>query len=289
MAKVLIIGGASQLGSELATLIPDSTLSYHSQNEKNQLMIDLMDPISTESTILKEGPDIVINSAAFVEVDRCEEEKEYAYKINSLGVKHIVRAASIMNSYLVHVSTDYVFDGEMGLYSEASIPNPINYYGLSKMLGDAFAMSYDHSLIVRTSGVFGSKRNFPRFVLERLKEKQEVPVIEGYYSPISAKKLATAIKCAIDLKLHGILNIAGRRTSRFDFARLIAKQSNLDEDLVKRRDTSELKFKARRPFDSSLDISKALDLLPEELFDTKKNINDLLENSDEKNSKKGVL
>ncbi len=272
MTKILIIGGGSQLGSELVKLFADSKASYHSPDSKDQLKIDLTDPTGTESTILKEEPDIIVNSAAFVEVDRCEEENEYAYKVNSLGVKHIVRAASILDSYLVHVSTDYVFDGEKGQYSEESVPNPINYYGFSKMMGDAFAMSYDHSLIVRTSGVFGNKRNFPRFVLERLMSGKDVSVIEGYYSPISAKKLAEGIKHAIDLRLHGILNVAGQRTSRIDLAKMIADQFNLDGTLVKGMDASEMKFKAQRPYDSSLDIRRAMNLLPNHIFDPVENV-----------------
>jgi dTDP-4-dehydrorhamnose reductase len=72
-------------------------------------------------------------------------------------VKHIVRASRVLEAYLIHISTDYVFDGKKGLYKEEDLPNPINYYGLTKLLGETYALSYDDSLVIRTSGVLGIK------------------------------------------------------------------------------------------------------------------------------------
>ncbi|SAI84431.1 NAD(P)-dependent oxidoreductase [Saccharolobus solfataricus] len=91
------------------------------------------------------------------DVDKCEVEREKAYKINAEAVKHMVRASRVVEAYFIHVSTDYVFDGTKGNYKEDDLPNPINYYGLTKLLGETFALSYDDSLVIRTSGVFRHK------------------------------------------------------------------------------------------------------------------------------------
>ena len=289
MVKILIIGANSQVGYEFSRLIPDAVLAFHSGGLPENLHIDLTNPTKTESAILKVGPDIILNAAAYVEVDKCEENKEYAYKVNSLGVKHIARAASVLGSFLVHISTDYVFSGEEGNYTEDSLPNPVNYYGFTKMIGDAFAMSYDNSLVIRTSGVFGRKKNFPRFAFERLKQGMEVPVINGYYSPISAKMIALGMMQAVNLRLHGTINIAGERTSRLDFAMFIARQFGLDQSLVKEADGNQLNLKARRPFDSSLSIGKARRLLPPEIFSSQDNVKTLGEFNDSPDgSRKGV-
>ncbi|AAK41975.1 dTDP-4-dehydrorhamnose reductase (rfbD-2) [Saccharolobus solfataricus P2] len=192
------------------------------------------------------------------DVDKCEIEKDKAYKINSQAVKHIVRAGRVVDSYVIHISTDYVFDGNKGNYKEDNIPNPINYYGLSKLLGEIFASSYDESLIIRTSGVFRNK-GFPIYVYKTLKEGKTVLAFKGYYSPISARKLALAIDELLDLRKTGIIHVAGERISRYELAIKIKEKFNLPGEV---KEVDEIKsWIAKRPYDSSLDISKARKLL----------------------------
>ncbi|MCY0860793.1 MAG: SDR family oxidoreductase [Sulfolobaceae archaeon] len=204
------------------------------------------------------------------DVDGCERDKERAFKVNAEAVRHIVRVSRVVEAYLVHVSTDYVFDGERGNYREYDVPNPINYYGLSKLVGEGYALSYDDSLVVRTSGVFKHK-GFPVFVYKALKEGKEVHAFKGYYSPISAKLLANAIKELIEMRRTGIINVAGERVSRYELALKIAEMYGLDKSKV--REVDEVKgWVAKRPLDSSLDISKAKGLLSMDFYSLEENL-----------------
>ena len=217
-------------------------------------------------------PDVVINTVAVTDVDLCEKDKKYAYSINAEAVKHIARAAKAINAYFIHISTDYVFDGSKGLYNELDTPNPINYYGLTKLLGDAYALSYDYSLVIRTSGVFLNK-GFPSFVVKQLREGKTVNAFKGYYSPISAFKLAESIANLVKMKKTGILNVAGERVSRYEFAMKIAEIYNLPKNI---QESDTINWVAKRPYDSSLDIDKAKTLLSNDFFDIEENIKHLI-------------
>ncbi|NAZ31370.1 MAG: sugar nucleotide-binding protein, partial [Acidilobus sp.] len=159
--RYLIIG-AGQLGSELVRQLkangaggPEVFYTYHTRDPLGfGMRLDVTAFDLLEDLIIRLSPDVVINAVAMTDVDACEVDRALALKINAEAVRHMVRVARVTGSYLVHVSTDYVFDGERGMYREEDEPNPINYYGLSKLLGEAYALSYDDSLVVRTSGVF---------------------------------------------------------------------------------------------------------------------------------------
>lgn len=268
--RLLILGASGQLGSELSSLFPDAIKTYSSSEVPGGVKLDVTDFPLLEDFILKVRPDIIINAVAFTDVDRCERDKERAFKVNAEAVRHIVRVSRVVEAYLVHVSTDYVFDGERGNYREYDVPNPINYYGLSKLVGEGYALSYDDSLVVRTSGVFKHK-GFPVFVYKALKEGKEVHAFKGYYSPISAKLLANAIKELIEMRRTGIINVAGERVSRYELALKIAEMYGLDKSKV--REVDEVKgWVAKRPLDSSLDISKAKGLLSMDFYSLEENL-----------------
>ena len=267
--KVLVIGQDGQLGSELVKLIRDSKGT--SRRGNSGILLDLEKSHTIEGLILKEVPDVVINAAAHTDVDGCENNKDYAYAINAKAVKSITRACSLAGSYLIHVSTDYVFDGKKGNYDEEDTPNPINYYGISKALGEAYALSYDDSLVIRTSGVYGIKMNFPLFVVKTLREKGVVNCIDSFYSPIHATMLAEAIKELIEKREYGILNVSGVRISRYDFALKIKEILKIETGSVNMvKEVSNLK--ARRPHDSSLDNGKALRILSTRFNDIERSI-----------------
>ena len=219
--KVLVIGKDGQVGSELLRIIDGSNGT--SRKKGSGIYLDLTNLNSIEDTILKEMPDVVVNAAALTNVDGCEDNKKDAFLINGKAVGNMARACSVTDSYFIHISTDYVFDGENGNYSEQDTPNPINYYGISKLMGEAYALSYDDSLVVRTSGVYGIKMNFPLYVVKTLNEGGTVNCIDSYYSPIHATLLAESIKELIEKRMYGILNVSGERLSRYDFALKIKK------------------------------------------------------------------
>ncbi len=270
--KILVIGMDGQLGSELMNLFDDVVGT--TRRSSNGIKLDIVNGIEVEDVILKTYPDVVINAAAFTNVDKGETDKQTSYLVNAEAVRHIVRATSVIGAYLVHVSTDYVFDGTKGNYLEDDIPNPINYYGLSKLMGDAYALSYDDSAVIRTSGVFGKKSNFPLFVAKTLKEGKTVYAIDSYYSPISARRLAVAIKDIISKRYYGILNIAGMRTSRYDLALRIKNLLNIETGKIEVVKTIP-SFVAKRPYDSSLDITRAKRIISVNLEEINSDITDM--------------
>ncbi|ADB86801.1 SDR family oxidoreductase [Saccharolobus islandicus] len=268
--RILLIGASGQLGLELSEVLKGDVIKvYNTKEVQGGYKLDLTNYLAVKDFIVKKKPDVIINTASLTDVDKCETEKGEAFKVNAEAVKHIVRASRVVEAYLIHISTDYVFDGEKGLYKEEDLPNPINYYGLTKLLGETYALSYDDSLVIRTSGVFRHK-GFPIYVYKTLKEGKEVSAFKGYYSPISARKLAEAISELIDYRKTGILNVAGERVSRVDLAIKIKEKFNLP-GWVKEVDNV-MGWIAKRPFDSSLDISKAKRILSVDFYSLDENL-----------------
>lgn len=262
LMRAIILGASGQLGQALYTVLRQrgfEVVGTYNSRALSDAKLDVTDYLRLEDLIIKLRPDVVVNCAAMTDVDGCEVDRARCYAVNAEAVRHIARASSVVKAYLVHVSTDYVFDGEKGMYREEDLPNPVNYYGLTKLLGEAHALSYDYSLVVRTSGVYsGYKSNFPRFVIERLASGQQVNAIEdSWYSPIHARQLALAIAELIEQRRTGVLHVAGERTSRYELALKIAEAAGLPKDLVRPARSSEFTWKARRPVDSSLDSGRA--------------------------------
>lgn len=276
MSNIIILGGSGQLGMNLSLLFPNAKVFYHTSMDHEN--IDVSDFNSLREVFETEVPEIVINSSAFTNVDKAEVDMDLAFSINAIGVLNLVSLCRRYSSKLVHVSTDYVFNGQAGHYDEDATPDPINYYGFSKAMGDAFALSLDSSLIIRTSGIFGEKNNFPRFLYSMLSENREVNVLEGFYSPISAPILARSIMCILEhhYNISGILNVAGERVSRLEFATNIARHFNLDTGLIKVTKVLPNAI-AKRPYDSSLNIKKAVKLIDFDFFSQGVNISSFSE------------
>lgn len=260
MKRIIIFGGAGQLGRSLLKVFPEAIPYYHSSYIFNNA--DITDIERLKKIFSSEEPEIIFNATAFTNVDLSESEKEIAFAVNSIGVRNLAFLCREYSAKLIHFSTDYVFSGLSGLYKEEAFPDPINYYGFSKSVGDAYALSLDSSLVIRTSGLFGYGKNFPIFVYDRLKEMQTVNVIEGFYSPITSDLLSQSVKYLIENKVNisGILNIAGDRISRFQLSKVIAETFSLDSSGV-RQVSSLTNLKAPRPYDSSLNITKAKSII----------------------------
>ncbi len=270
LQETIIFGANGQLGRELASLMPDAFAFGHSAPGKT---VDIESMKELEPIFESVHPDVVINAAAITDVDSCEIDKDRAYAINATSVLNITQLCRRYDAKLYHISTDYVFDGNTGGYKEYSTPNPINYYGFSKAMGDAFALSYENSSVIRTSGVYGRSRNFPFFTYQSLASGKSINVIKGFYSPIHAKSLAMAI---VELmryhkNLSGIINIAGEKISRVHLAQKIAELFNYNTNLICEVDRI-TQFKASRPFDSSLDISYARGILKTDFYSTDHNL-----------------
>lgn len=263
----MVTGASGLLGSKIISkaekkYVVHPTHAIRSLFAKS-LKMDITDKNEVKRVFGKVKPDIVIHTAAVTNVDRCENDKSYASRVNAEGTKILAEACNQAGARIVYVSTDYVFDGEKGLYTEEDMPNPVNYYGLSKLMGEKYVVELsERFVILRTSVLYGvhpEKPNFVMWVIKSLKEKKRLTVVEDHYnSPTLANNLAEVILEIFDKQLKGIYHTAGsERISRYLFALKIAETFNFDVNLIQPIQMSELKaWTARRPKDSSLCVDK---------------------------------
>ncbi|MEM1983623.1 MAG: dTDP-4-dehydrorhamnose reductase [Ignisphaera sp.] len=272
--RILLTGATGLLGYNLLNLLIGKGYEIVATHRKTFVKvgvdnvkwvnIDLENEQEVANVVKDIRPDIVIHAAAYTDVDGCEVYKEKAFKTNYLATKAIAHSASRLGSFIIYVSTDYVFDGEKGMYKESDIPNPVNFYGLTKLLGEiaVLDMFSKSSLVVRTSGLYGysptGKKNFGINTLEKLLRSEEVHAFyDQYLSPTYVDALAKRIIEALEKRITGIIHIAGERLSRYEFAMILAKALNVDEVLVKPVSMRDVRLVAKRPRDSSLDTSEA--------------------------------
>lgn len=181
------------------------------------------------------------------------------------GTKNIADSCQKHQAYLVYISTDYVFNGEKGMYTENDVPAPINYYGLTKLKGEEYIKnSTNKNCISRASVIYGSipstgKTNFALWLLNKLEREEEVKIVtDQWNSPTLNTNLANMILEVLQRKPTGIFHLAGAtRLNRHEFAESLAEIFNLDKNLIKPVSSEEIPWIAKRPKDSSLDISKA--------------------------------
>lgn len=193
--KTLIIGASGMLGSDLCKVFPDAVkLTHHD--------LDITDRDQVIESILKIKPDVVINAAAYTNVDGCEDNKELAFQVNGYGPGYIAEACARAGTKLVHFSTDYVFDGSKKEYVESDIPDPINVYGDSKLLGEKKIIeNMDDYRIVRISWLFGIHgKNFVETMLKLSGEMDTVKVVNDQFGkPTYTMDLASKVKEIIEL------------------------------------------------------------------------------------------
>jgi len=208
-------------------------------------------------------PDVVVHAAAETNVDKCEVHRNAALMVNSEGTRIVAKACEMGSGRMVYVSTDYVFDGNKGRYTEDDKPNPVNYYGLTKLMGEKHVTRLcKHFAILRTSVLYGvhvERPNFAMWVVRNLKQGNPLTIVEDHFnSPTLANSLARSILEIANKGLEGIYHTAGcDRMSRYNFATKIAEAFDLDASLIKPIKMAELKeWTAKRPKDSSLNTNK---------------------------------
>jgi dTDP-4-dehydrorhamnose reductase len=252
---ILIVGANGMLGRDMMACVGDAARGVDIGE------IDITSLESTERILRTLKPQVVINCAAFTDVDGCETDTETAMQVNGEGVAHLAMVSREIGARLVHVSTDYVFDGSKGSpYVEEDAPCPLGVYGESKLAGEMNAAFNPDYLIVRTQWLYGLHgKNFVETMLRLAGEKDQLSVVDDQIgSPTWTVDLASAISALLKTGQRGIYHAANAGFCSWNgFARAIFEESGL-EVTVNGMTTDELNRPARRPLYSTLDCSKLL-------------------------------
>lgn len=272
--KILVTGANGLLGQKVTEIFKHESnheliltdLKENAEDPKgfDYFPMDITRKEDVKEAVKKFQPDIVINTAAYTNVDGCETERELSWKVNVDAVKNFIIASRINNSKIIHISTDYVFDGKTGNYDENSKPRPLSYYGKSKLASEnALITSGITYAIVRTMIIYGTGKNlrpnFAVWLINMLSKKQPVKIVDDQFGmPTMVDDLAWGLLKIVDLDKSGIYNICGSEyLSRYEFAVKLAGVFGYDENLIMPIKTSDLNQAADRPMNSSFILLKA--------------------------------
>ena len=258
--KVAVIGANGQLGTDLCLALHNFNILPFTDAD-----IEIADMASVREAMLKNKPEIIVNTAAYVRVDDCEDEKDKAFSVNALGARNVAVVAQELGARLVHMSTDYVFGGEAEPqttpYTEFDTPVPLSIYGRSKLTGDDFVRhSCLRHFIVRSSGLFGvagslgKGGNFIETMLKLAKERDELRVVnDQVFSPTYTRDLARKITQLMPTDYYGIFHVTNKGAcSWYEFTREILKLAGLKTPVIPIT-SDQYPQKARRPHFSVLD------------------------------------
>jgi dTDP-4-dehydrorhamnose reductase len=271
--RILVFGANGMLGQRI--------ISFYQKNDNIELLAsceeeeclnkgvvyvkaDLTKRDDVKKIIFEFYPDIIINAAAFTNVDACETQRELSWKVNVKGVEYIAETARTVDAHVIHISSDYIFNGLNGPYTENDVPNPISFYGRTKLAGEnVLKMSGILHTILRTNVLYGvapgGRTDFVRWVVNELRNHRKIRIVtDQFNNPTYVDDLVQAINKVIEFKKFGVYNIGGREfLSRYDFTDKIIDFFDLDKSLVTAIVTEDLKQDAKRPLKSGLIIFKA--------------------------------
>jgi dTDP-4-dehydrorhamnose reductase len=250
---ILVVGANGMLGQDLTEILGQQSHGIDVDE------IDITSPDSCSRAIRDLKPDTVVNCAAYTDVDGCETHKETAMQVNGEGVGNLARATKEAGALLVHVSTDYVFDGtKESPYVETDPPRPLNMYGRSKLAGETNAAGNPDHLIVRTQWLYGLRgKNFVETMLRLAGERDELAVVDDQTgSPTWTVDLSNAIIALIKKDRRGIYHAVNSGSCSWDeFARAIFQEEGLPVRVLPQT-TEQLNRPALRPLNSRLDCGK---------------------------------
>jgi dTDP-4-dehydrorhamnose reductase len=271
--RILIVGANGMLGQRLVEAFVKNddiqllTCSVEPRpffNHADYICCDLTKRENIKNLIFEFYPDFIINTAAFTNVDLSEIERETAWKVNVKGVEYLAECCRVLDAHLIHISSDYIFDGLKGPYTEKDKPNPLGYYGRTKLASEnALKISGAINTIIRTNVLYGMAKNsrpdFVKWVISQLKSRKEIRIVtDQYNNPTFTDDLVNAIQKIIEFRRQGTYNIGGRDfLSRYDFSKIIAEYFGLDQKLIVPITTDELNQTAKRPLKSGLLTLKA--------------------------------
>lgn len=271
--RIIVSGSNGMLGQRLIEFynkLNDVELLSTSVEEKSvfddvdYVQADISNRNEIKKVVYDFCPDFIINAAAYTNVDKSESERELAWKINVKGVEYLSETARVLDSHLIHISTDYIFDGRSGPYTENDTPNPLGYYARTKLASEnTLKISGCKNTILRTNVLYGtakySRPDFVKWVVESLRANKEIRIVDDQINnPTFIDDLVQGINKIVELRREGIYNIGGNEfINRYEFTLMIAEYFKLDKNLVKKIKTEELIQPARRPLKSGLITIKA--------------------------------
>ncbi len=273
--KILVTGANGLLGQKLVSLLQEKEnieliatargKSVQTITRGTFYMLDVTDKNQVDTLISATKPDVIIHTAAMTQVDDCETNRDACVLNNVTAVEHLIEACSKNKVHLVHVSTDFIFDGTHGPLDETAEPNPVNFYGESKLAAEKLIQASNISWsILRTVLVYGvtndmSRSNIVLWVKKSLEEKKRISVVNDQWrTPTLAEDLAQGCYLAAIKKVRGVFNISGKDfMSPFDIAVQTAEFFKLDKTLIQATDSTKFKQPARRPMKTGFIIDKA--------------------------------
>ena len=265
MVKILVTGSAGFLGKNVFNYLKDKHQLYGISRRTSQTTTHPSDITNQtiEQLLNNLNPDIIIHTAALTGVDYCESHKEEAWKTNVLGTENLINWCKKNSKKMIYISTDYVYPGISNNYDENSEVSPISVYGITKLEAERKVQTLKYWTILRPTVIFGYDEGGNNFLMQMLalKEKRKIP-FDQISNPTDVKVLCEYIDKVIDSKIEGIFIATGPETiDRYEFALLIAKIFNIDENLLERTSTVEFNQIAKRPLNNGTNSSKLRSIL----------------------------
>jgi len=266
--KILVLGGSGLVGSHILKRVNFfdmiSTFNHNKlpNLEHSSYFISLPKDLGKlEELIRNEIPEIVINTIAYSNIDYCESNPKKTYDLHVNSMERICSICNKTESKIIHLSTDYVFDGKTGNYTEVDEPNPINVYGKTKLESEKIVLKNPSNVVFRTSHVYGwgEKIRFLNFVYQNLKNNNEIFAYDDISnSSTLIDDLVDSIFSAIKKSVRGVFHTTGSSCiSRYKFAKIVAGEFGFNEKLVKPASIEKAEVVAKRPINVCLDNSKA--------------------------------
>jgi len=263
--RVFIVGASGFVGRKMFECMSkdhETYGSFYSNPVEGLIHLDMTDQRAVRDILTSLKPDVIIHPAANPNVEYCEEHPIETWQVNVEGSKNIIEIAREIGAKFVYFSSDYVFDGTNGPYSEDDVPNPINEYGLQKLAVEKLiANSLDDYLIIRITVVYGWElhgKNFVMGLIKNLKNDEFMKIpCDQIGSPTYANNMVQAVKELIDSDKIGIYHVAGTDVmDRYTFSKIVSNVFELDENLLIPVITNQLRQKAKRPLKAGMKVDK---------------------------------
>ena len=263
--KMLVVGINGMLGHKFAEIaskdfrVTGTYTKFLSKRNYPTERLDILNKRYVDQVVEKLRPDIIVNCAAITNVDFCEEHPEVAEAVNVDGTKNLVDAARNVGAQFVYFSTDSIFDGNKGNYTEESNPNPVNVYSRTKLEGEKLVSEKD--LIIRTT-MYGwnilEKKSLSEWIIDELSNNKKINMYtDNYFTPIYTGTLSRIVVEMLRKKMSGLYHVPGNeKLSKYTFAKKVARVFGLDENLINMVSIESAIKKAQRPKDLSLNSSK---------------------------------